>query len=229
AGRPSSEIFLRSCPWKSRRCHDPRRAAGASQDARTPRRRGEARRRGSCHAALGPRRARGLLSGPARDDPRPRHAAAPPVREVLRLRAGSVPRTAGCPAARRGRDGGRAPSGRGGHGGRRLGTHHDRCAGAHAGGRGCRGGADLADRRAPRCVRRLRPLAAGAASRVVTRPSVGEIMTLFYGWIIVAAGVVVTCIGLGAMLSLSIFLQPMSAATGWSRTGISTAALLHWV
>jgi len=54
-------------------------------------------------------------------------------------------------------------------------------------------------------------------------------MTLFYGWIIVAAGVVVTCIGLGAMLSLSIFLQPMSEATGWSRTGISTAALLNWV
>src|SRR5204862_5149075 len=111
----------------------------------------------------------------------------------------------------------------------RAGGHHDRCDGAHAGGRGCRGGADLADRRAPRCVRRLRPLAAGAASRVVTRPSVGEIMTLFYGWIIVAAGVVVTCIGLGAMLSLSIFLQPMSEATGWSRTGISTAALLNWL
>src|SRR5216117_3200901 len=36
----------------------------------------------------------------------------------------------------------------------RAGGHHDRCDGAHAGGRGCRGGADLADRRAPRCVRR---------------------------------------------------------------------------
>ena len=39
-----------------------------------------------------------------------------PVRAVLRLRGGSVARTAGRPAARRGRDGGRAVSGRGGDG-----------------------------------------------------------------------------------------------------------------
>ena len=54
-------------------------------------------------------------------------------------------------------------------------------------------------------------------------------MKLFYGWIIVDAGIVVTCIGLGAMFSLSVFLQPMSEAMGWSRTGISTAALLNFV
>src|SRR3989449_4034802 len=54
-------------------------------------------------------------------------------------------------------------------------------------------------------------------------------MTLFYGWVIVGAGIVVTCIGVGAMLSLAIFLQPMSEAMGWSRTGISTAALLNWL
>ncbi|HEV2054364.1 MAG TPA: MFS transporter [Methylomirabilota bacterium] len=54
-------------------------------------------------------------------------------------------------------------------------------------------------------------------------------MKLFYGWVIVGAGIVVTCIGFGAMLSLSIFLQPMSEAMGWSRTGISTAALLNWL
>jgi len=52
---------------------------------------------------------------------------------------------------------------------------------------------------------------------------------LFYGWVIVGVGFVVTCIGIGAMLSLSIFLQPMSEAMGWSRTGISTAALLNWL
>ncbi len=52
---------------------------------------------------------------------------------------------------------------------------------------------------------------------------------LFYGWIIVGAGIVVTCIGLGAMLSLSVFLAPMSAAMGWSRTGISVAALLNFL
>ncbi len=54
-------------------------------------------------------------------------------------------------------------------------------------------------------------------------------MKLFYGWVIVGAGIVITCIGFGAMLSLSIFLQPMSEAMGWSRTGISTAALINWL
>src|SRR5437899_8927864 len=54
-------------------------------------------------------------------------------------------------------------------------------------------------------------------------------MKLFYGWVIVGAGIVVTCIGVGAMLSLAIFLQPMSEAMGWSRAGISTAALLNWL
>jgi MFS family permease len=42
-------------------------------------------------------------------------------------------------------------------------------------------------------------------------------------------GIVVTCIGIGAMLSLSIFLQPIAEAMGWSRTGISTAALLNFL
>ena len=54
-------------------------------------------------------------------------------------------------------------------------------------------------------------------------------MKLFYGWTIVGVGIVVTCIGMGAMLSLSVFLQPMSEAMGWSRTGISTAALVNWL
>src|SRR5213594_1200400 len=52
---------------------------------------------------------------------------------------------------------------------------------------------------------------------------------IFYGWVIVGAGIVMTCIGVGSMLSLSIFLQPISEATGWSRTGVSTAALLNWL
>jgi MFS family permease len=54
-------------------------------------------------------------------------------------------------------------------------------------------------------------------------------VTLFYGWVIVGVGIVVTCIGIGAMLSLSIFLQPIAEAMGWSRTGISTAALLNFL
>src|SRR5438094_754257 len=55
------------------------------------------------------------------------------------------------------------------------------------------------------------------------------LMKLFYGWVIVGAGIVVTCVGFGAMLSLSIFLQPMAEAMGWSRTGISTAATINWL
>jgi len=54
-------------------------------------------------------------------------------------------------------------------------------------------------------------------------------MRLFYGWIIVGAAMVVTCVGFGAMFSLGVFLQPMSEAMGWSRTGISTAALLNFL
>ena len=52
---------------------------------------------------------------------------------------------------------------------------------------------------------------------------------IFYGWVIVAAAMVVTCVGFGAMFSLGVFLQPMSADAGWSRTGISTAALLNFL
>ena len=54
-------------------------------------------------------------------------------------------------------------------------------------------------------------------------------MTPFYGWVIVAVGIVVTCVGFGAMASLSVFLQPMAEAMGWSRTGIATAALLNFL
>ena len=54
-------------------------------------------------------------------------------------------------------------------------------------------------------------------------------MTLFYGWVIVGVGIVVTCIGLGAALSLGVFLQPMSEAMGWSRSGISMAALITFL
>src|SRR5215475_10293281 len=52
---------------------------------------------------------------------------------------------------------------------------------------------------------------------------------IFYGWIIVGAAMVVTCAGFGAMFSLGVFLQPMADTMGWSRTGISTAALLNFL
>jgi MFS family permease len=54
-------------------------------------------------------------------------------------------------------------------------------------------------------------------------------MQISYGWVIVGAGMVVTCVGFGAMFSLAVFLQPMSDTMGWSSTGISTAALLNFL
>jgi MFS family permease len=48
-------------------------------------------------------------------------------------------------------------------------------------------------------------------------------MKPFYGWIVVAAGGLLGCVAIGAVFSLAVFLQPMADATGWSRTGISSA------
>ena len=45
-----------------------------------------------------------------------------------------------------------------------------------------------------------------------------------YGWVVVAAGALMTCVGFGTMLSLAVFLQPISEAMGWSRAGVSAAA-----
>ena len=53
--------------------------------------------------------------------------------------------------------------------------------------------------------------------------------TPFYGWTIVGVGMVVSCVGFGAMISLTVFLAPIAEAMGWSRTGVSTAALINWL
>src|SRR5215468_10657164 len=50
-----------------------------------------------------------------------------------------------------------------------------------------------------------------------------------YRWVIVACGALMTCVGIGAMFSLAVYLQPMSADTGWSRTGISSAMTLDFL
>lgn len=50
-----------------------------------------------------------------------------------------------------------------------------------------------------------------------------------YRWVIVAAGALMTCVALGAMFSLAIFLEPMALDTGWSRAGISTAMTLNFL
>jgi MFS family permease len=54
-------------------------------------------------------------------------------------------------------------------------------------------------------------------------------MPRHYGWVVVAAGAVMGCVAIGTMFSLAVFLQPMADATGWSRTGISTAMTLDFL
>jgi MFS family permease len=50
-----------------------------------------------------------------------------------------------------------------------------------------------------------------------------------YRWVIVACGALMTCVGIGAMFSLAVYLQPMSAETGWSRSGISGAMTIDFL
>jgi MFS family permease len=50
-----------------------------------------------------------------------------------------------------------------------------------------------------------------------------------YRWVIVAAGAFMGCIAIGSIFSLPVFLQPMSTATGWSRTAISLAMTFNFL
>jgi MFS family permease len=50
-----------------------------------------------------------------------------------------------------------------------------------------------------------------------------------YRWVIVATGGFMGCVAIGAIFSLPVFLQPMAAATGWSRSGISLAMTLDFI
>jgi MFS family permease len=50
-----------------------------------------------------------------------------------------------------------------------------------------------------------------------------------YRWTIVAVGALMTCVALGAMFSLAIFLDPVSRDTGWSRAGISVAMTINFL
>ena len=53
--------------------------------------------------------------------------------------------------------------------------------------------------------------------------------TFNYGWIIVAAGALITCVAMGAMFALPVYLQPMAEQTGWSRAGISSAMTIGFI
>jgi MFS family permease len=50
-----------------------------------------------------------------------------------------------------------------------------------------------------------------------------------YGWVIVAAGAVITCLAMGAMFALPVYLQPMADDTGWTRAGISGAMTFGFI
>lgn len=54
-------------------------------------------------------------------------------------------------------------------------------------------------------------------------------MKTSYGWVIVGVGALMTCVAIGAMFSLAVFLEPMSVMTGWSRAGISGAMTLDFL
>lgn len=54
-------------------------------------------------------------------------------------------------------------------------------------------------------------------------------MTRNYGWVVVAAGALITCLAMGAMFALPVYLQPMATDTGWSRAGISAAMTVGFI
>ena len=54
-------------------------------------------------------------------------------------------------------------------------------------------------------------------------------MNARYGWVIVAAGALITCVAMGAMFALPVYLQPIADDTGWSRAGISFAMTVGFI
>lgn len=48
-------------------------------------------------------------------------------------------------------------------------------------------------------------------------------------WTLVAVGALMTCVAIGVVFSLAVFLDPMGTDTGWSRAGISTAMTLAFL
>jgi MFS family permease len=50
-----------------------------------------------------------------------------------------------------------------------------------------------------------------------------------YRWVIVAAGGLISCVAIGSMFSLPVFLRPISEETGWSVAGISSAMTMAFI
>lgn len=56
-----------------------------------------------------------------------------------------------------------------------------------------------------------------------------DMNTHSYRWTIVGIGALMTCVALGAMFSLAVFLEPLSHDTGWSRAGVSVAMTINFL
>ena len=54
-------------------------------------------------------------------------------------------------------------------------------------------------------------------------------MERHYGWVIVAIGALMGCIGMGSLFSLAVFLDPIATDTGWSRAGISASMTIAFL
>jgi len=54
-------------------------------------------------------------------------------------------------------------------------------------------------------------------------------MRLSYGWAVVGAGMVLSCLSMGSMFALAVFMPPMALDTGWSKTGISGAMTIDFL
>ncbi len=49
------------------------------------------------------------------------------------------------------------------------------------------------------------------------------------GWVMVAIGALMGCVAVGALMSLAVFLAPITEATGWTRTGVSSAMTVSFL
>ncbi len=54
-------------------------------------------------------------------------------------------------------------------------------------------------------------------------------MERHYGWVVVAAGAAITCVAMGAMFSLPVYLKPIADDTGWTHAGISAAMTIGFL
>ena len=60
-------------------------------------------------------------------------------------------------------------------------------------------------------------------------PSATAVPAMDRNWSLVAAGAVLGCVGVGALFSLAVLLQPMGSDTGWSRAGLSAAMTVAFI